>query len=372
MPPFIRGLELNRRFYAEAVRPILDASFPNVPHASALVGTGSDVLGFDDEMSTDHEWGPSLRIFLRDEDAHLANEIREALRHQLPHTFQGYPVGTIPSPGEQGIRIMHATAEGLIDHRVYIVTVRTFALRNLGYDINQPLGAIDWLTFPSQKLRELTSGAVYHDGVGNLTALRKRLAWYPHDVWLYLLAAGWHRIAQEEHLMPRAGSVGDELGSAIIGSRLVRDIMNLCFLTERQYAPYAKWFGTAFKQLKCSADLTPILLRAQIASTWQAREAALGEAYEYLASAHNALGITEALPTKVCNFYDRPFKVIQGNRFLEAIAERITDPDIRRIASEQPIGNIDQWSDNTDLRSNAEYRSAVMGLYRQVDGGIRD
>jgi hypothetical protein len=47
--------------------------------------------------------------------------------------------------------------------------------------------------------------------------------------------------------MPRAGFVGDELGSALIGSRLVRDIMNLCFLLEKQYAPYPKWFGTAFQ-----------------------------------------------------------------------------------------------------------------------------
>ncbi len=362
--PFISGLELNRRFYAEAVRPILEANFPNVPYAAALVGSGSDVLGFDDEMSTDHEWGPSLRLFLREEDAHLADEIREALRVQLPHTFQGYPVGTIPVAGEPGIRIMHTTTHGPIDHRVAVVTVRAFALRNLGNDIQHPLAAVDWLTFPSQKLRELTSGAVYRDGVGELTALRERLAWYPRDVWLYLLAAGWHRIAQEEHLMPRAGFVGDELGAAIIGSRLVRDIMNLCFLMERQYAPYAKWFGTAFRQLKCAADLTPILFRAQIACTWQAREAALTEAYEHLASAHNAFGITEALPTKVCNFYDRPFQVIQGNRFMQAIVERITDPEIRRLAFEHPIGNIDQWSDNTDLCSNADYRPAVIGLYR--------
>ncbi len=32
--------------------------------------------------------------------------------------------------------------------------------------------------------------------------------------------------------MPRAGFVGDEPGSALIGVRLVGDIMNLCFLVE--------------------------------------------------------------------------------------------------------------------------------------------
>ena len=30
---------------------------------------------------------------------------------------------------------------------------------------------------------------------------------------------------------------------------LVRDVMRLAFLIERQYAPYAKWFGTGFARL---------------------------------------------------------------------------------------------------------------------------
>ena len=133
----------------------------------------------------------------------------------------------------------------------------------------------------------MTAGAVYHDGVGALTALRERLAWYPHDVWLYLLAAGWQRIGQEEHLMPRAGYAGDELGAALMGSRLVRDVISLCFLMEKQYAPYPKWFGTAFEQLDCAQALSPALWRAQRARTWQEREAALCEAFEFLARAHN-------------------------------------------------------------------------------------
>ena len=53
---------------------------------------------------------------------------------------------------------------------------------------------------------------MFHDGPGELTALRERLAWYPVDVWRYLLAAGWARLGQEEHLMGRAGYAGDELG----------------------------------------------------------------------------------------------------------------------------------------------------------------
>ena len=53
----MQGLELSRRFYFEAVRPILDRSFPDLEHAAALIGHGSELLGFDDELSQDHQWG---------------------------------------------------------------------------------------------------------------------------------------------------------------------------------------------------------------------------------------------------------------------------------------------------------------------------
>jgi len=68
--------------------------------------------------------------------------------------------------------------------------------------------------------------------------------------------------------------------------------MRLCFLQERQYAPYEKWFGTAFQQLEASAELLGVLEAAMNASTWRGREAALSKAYEALARRHNALGIT--------------------------------------------------------------------------------
>ena len=44
---FIPGLRLAGEFYAEAVRPLLDREFPGLRYAAALLGPGSEVLGFD-------------------------------------------------------------------------------------------------------------------------------------------------------------------------------------------------------------------------------------------------------------------------------------------------------------------------------------
>src|SRR4051794_36460388 len=108
MPTFIPGIELSRRFYHEAVRPLLDTHFPGLPHAAALLGPGSDVLGFDTALSTDHDWGPAVRLFLRDADAGLGAAIYELLRHHLPLEFAGYPVHPPPVPDAPRIRFMQA------------------------------------------------------------------------------------------------------------------------------------------------------------------------------------------------------------------------------------------------------------------------
>ena len=318
MSAFISGQELSRDFYHEAVRPVLDAAFPGVRHGAALLGRGSEVLGFDDEMSTDHDWKPRVLLFLReDEHARLSEAIRESLARQLPSRFRDRP----------------------IDYA--IMTVRGFFLEHLDFDVEVEIEARDWLTFPEQRLRMITAGAVYHDDVG-LQAVRDRLAYYPHDVWLYLLMTGWWRIHPEANLVGRVGAVGDELGSALMGGGLVLELMRLCFLMERHYAPYSKWFGTAFSRLACGTTLSPILTRAVGADTWQERERALMAAYGEVAAMHNALHITAPVATEIHQMWGRPFKVLWGD-FPEALAAKIQDPAVQSIVEQWPIGGVDQF-----------------------------
>jgi hypothetical protein len=140
--------------------------------------------------------------------------------------------------------------------------------------------------------------------------------------------------------------------------------MGLCFLLERRYAPYPKWFGSAFQRLACAAELSPLLWRAQQAATWHEREAALAEAYAVLARMQNALGVTPPLPEVVSPFHDRPFRVIHGERFAEALRAQIASEEVRLIAAGRLIGGIDQWSDSTDLRADISLRPALGALYR--------
>ncbi len=361
---FIPGMELSRRFYWEAVRPVLDRSFLGLPHSAALIGSGSETLGFDDEMSTDHNWGPRLQLFLRPDDWEgLAEEIDAALRNELPRSFLGYSTNfTEPDPDDGGTQGMEASKGGQVNHLVETTTIGGFFRSYLNFDIDGTVCAADWLTFPQQKLRTITSGGIFHDGIG-LDSVRARFGWYPPDLWLYLLAAGWARIGQDEHLMGRAGLVGDELGSALIAGRLVRDVMRLCFLMERQYAPYAKWLGTAFAQLESATALTDRLLAVLGAGAWQDRDRLLSEAYRVVAVRHNQLGLTEPMPETPTGFFGRPFRVMALHGFADALLRSVRDPEVAELAQGRPIGSIDQFSDSTDLLEAAELRLSLRALY---------
>jgi hypothetical protein len=183
-----------------------------------------------------------------------------------------------------------------------------------------------------------------------------------------MLASGWTRIGQEEHLMGRAGQAGDELGSALIAARLVRDAMNLCFLMDRQFAPYAKWFGAAFLRLDAGPRLAPLLDAALRAAGYDQRGDALAAVYEFLAAKHNALGLTGPMPARVSPFWSRPFPVIHGGRFAEALVSGIRDPEVRAIAARGLIGNIDQVSDNTDVLENTAH-ARIRRLYAPEENG---
>ena len=335
MAEFVGGLELSRLFYGEAVRPILDARFPGLAHGAALLGRGSEVLGFDDEMSTDHDWKPRVLVFLTEHD-HVRHgaDVDAVLRRELPSRFRDRPV----------------------DHKIH--SVRGYFIEQLDVDVGGEITPRDWLTLPEHGLRTLASGEVFHDDVG-LDAARGRLAYYPPDVWLYLLVAGWWRVHPEANLVGRAGAVGDELGSALIGARLVSDLMRLCFLMEREYAPYSKWFGTAFSRLTCGPDLTPTLWRVLRSKTWQDREEALLAAYEKLAAMHNELRLTEPVSMEIERMWDRPFRVAWAD-FPGLLQAEIQDPAVRGIADRWPVGPVDQFR---DLLWPARNRRLLLGIF---------
>lgn len=349
----IDGLDLAERFFHDAVEPVVARACPGLRYAAALIGPGSEVLGYDTATSRDHDWGPRSVLFLAESDwVALATGLTETLDRELPDASRGYPVRFAVSDPGAGIGLV--PREAAPSHRVQITSVEQWSQRHLGVAAPLELGADQWLTIPQQRLLEITAGRVFRDDDGRLTAVRSAFTWYPGDVWRYLLACQWQRVAQLEPFVGRAGDVGDDLGSRLIGAALIRDAMRLAFLVERRYAPYAKWSGTAFQRLALAMQLSPLLTNAAGAAQWRERELALNQSFEVLGHATNSLVLADPVDPSPRPFYDRPYRVMEAHRYRDALDRRITDANVRGIIARNGwIGAVDQFSDSVDLLTSA-------------------
>jgi hypothetical protein len=72
----VSGVALSRVYYDELVGPAIRARWPGLPHAAARLGSGSDILGFQDAVSRDHDFGLRLNLLVPSDvsgqvDAHV-------------------------------------------------------------------------------------------------------------------------------------------------------------------------------------------------------------------------------------------------------------------------------------------------------------
>jgi hypothetical protein len=360
MTTFLKGLDLCESFYNEVARPILHQNFPLLQYSAGLIGYGSDVIGLDDEMSTDHEWGPRLHLFLPEEDFDLwKGQISSMFSMNFPYQYHGYFTNfTPPDLNDHGVRRMVKVNDGPVNPHVQYHTLRSY------FEDFMPLEDISipkWLTFDEHGLLGITSGRVFHDDLG-LNTIRQKLAYFPHDVWLWMMASQWTMIAEEEAFTGRCGSVGDDLGSRLVAARQVHRIMRLCFLMEKQYAPYSKWFGSAFNKLKIASVLSPILEKVLLAVLWKERDELLGHAYTIAADQHNSLGLTDFLSSNARDYFGRPFQVLFAERFSKALKNQIRNPGLKELIP--AIGSVNQFTDSTAIYSDGKVCEKLRILYQ--------
>lgn len=359
MREFIPALNLNEQFYHEVVAPLIAARFPGLKYSAGLIGWGSEVVGFDDAVSTDHNWGLRFQIFLSDADyGRLARTLDRVLDDNLPPDFLGFPTSF---PVEVNDDQRAANARTKARHNIEIDTIKGYFSRYLGCNPFGEIRAAEWLSFPEHKLLAVTAGRVFDDDSGDLTAVRRKLVYYPRDVWLYMLAAQWDAILEEQAFVGRAGDAGDELGSAVIASRQIERIMKLGFLMELNYAPYSKWLGTAFRSLRCSAKLLPVFEEIIRSRQWRARDRAMARAYSIAADIHNSLGITASLGTETDGYFERPYTVLADGGFPIEIRKQISSPEVLKLLR---LGSVNQLVSSDNILNEPQNIKRLRTLYR--------
>lgn len=162
----VSGAALSRLYYDVVVLPAVAARWPGLPHAAGRLGSGSDVLGFDDFVSRDHDWGLRLNLLLPPD---VVKQVNAHLDAALPDTFDGYPIR------------FATTWDPQVRHRVQVEDVSTFVASRTGITASDSLSVAEWLSLTGQAALEVTAGPIFVDTAGELATVRERLAWYPDD-----------------------------------------------------------------------------------------------------------------------------------------------------------------------------------------------
>lgn len=345
----LNGVELARHYYWDIVLPLLESRRRGIAHAAGRLGSGSDVLGLDDSISRDHDWGLRLTLFVDDCDVEPTACF---LARALPDSFQGWPTR------------FATTWDPTIRPRIEVDTPENFARSRLGIGVDKDWDALDWLAVTGQSVLEVTAGDVFVDSHGGISEIRRRLTWYPADVWYYVVAADWHRIGQLLPSMGRAGSRGDEFGSRILTARIANIAMHLAFLLQRRWPPYDKWIGTLFAELPVAATIAAPFEAVLKLNEWPLRQSALSEVLNGLHDFQRSVGLPtghEALEP----FWDRPFCGVRRS-VTELLLDAVTDPLVRRLPV--GVGSVEQWVDSVDvLTDNRRRVDAAAALRRALE-----
>ena len=244
----MRGLEIAKAFYHEYGEPMLREKFPEIlPFmAVGLLGRGSECLGFDDEVSRDHDFEPGFCVFLPGEeivDRRTAFLLERAYAG-LPKEFMGLRRAVISPVGGARHGVLR-TAEFMTD---------------LVGSSDGRLDLTGWMTVPDHAL----SGEIFTDPYGEVTAIRERLRRQPVDVKRKKLAGHLLLMGQSgQYNYKRCLAHGETAAAQLAVTEFVKSTMSVVFLLNNTYQPYYKWSFRAMRalpRLSLEAELLEYLL----------------------------------------------------------------------------------------------------------------
>ena len=234
----IKGLELSKRYFYDIVLPEFEKSLKDILPLCAfgLVGEGSECYGYDDELSQDHDFGPSVCIWLRKDDyLKYKDKINEILK-TLPKTYLGFQE---LKESEWG------------NNRRGLLNIDDFYFKFIG-SANPPQTINNWQKIPETALATVTNGEVFIDNLGEFTKIREQLLnYYPEAIRQNKIATRLMNISQHGlYNYVRCLRRNDLVAANQCLYLFVDEVIHLVFLLNRRYKIFYKWANRALLDLK--------------------------------------------------------------------------------------------------------------------------
>ena len=243
---FEKGIDICRRYYERFVRPMIDEKFPEYASriAAGLSGEGSDAFGYDDEISRDHDWGPSVCLFITDEtDKEIGDALRKAYE-ELPEEMDGIKrAPCVRGKSRRGVQVISTFFERLTGASEY--------------------EDIDWRNTESYRLAAAVNGEIWRDDEGIVTDFRNKLSkGYPENILFLNLAEGCARFSREgQYNAQRVKQRNDDITSCMFTYDAIREAMKLKLLLAGRFCPHDKWLRRELLSLEDGREFDDLLVK---------------------------------------------------------------------------------------------------------------
>lgn len=217
---FKNNLTQSRSFYEQYGKSMIRESFPDYESriAVGMVGEGSDCFGFDDEISTDHDYAVGFCMWLTEED-------KQAIGTELQKAYED-------------LLMQHGNAKENTER----LNIRrgVFVISHFYADAHE-----EW------QLAEKVNGEVFRDDLGLFTQKREELLqYYPENVWRKKLATLLHEFSQYGQCnYARMMARGDCLTASMCINKAIESAMDIVYVLNKTYAPYYKWKKKGIEKL---------------------------------------------------------------------------------------------------------------------------
>ena len=242
----------------------------------ALVGVGSECLGFDDEISEDHDFSSRCQLFLDDSD-----------------------YKTYKSDLESSLKIfckdLESLTSNLKDVNVEIMPISNFYKYYTLFE-NGPKTESEYRKVPMDLLCVATNGKVFLDNLGKFSEIRNRLLnFYPEDIRLKKIAFQLNKMAQSgQYNYSRMIKRGDTVAANIAQGEFVKHYLEFVHLLNKKYMPFYKWSYRSACSLEILGNFTQKNLKKLSEASIYEKESVIEEICLTVVNTLNELGLSNS------------------------------------------------------------------------------
>ena len=273
----LTGLE-RAEIVAKYTSEFIKAKYPDLYSriCLALVGVGSECLGFDDEISEDHDFSSRCQLFLDDSD-----------------------YKTYKSDLESSLKIFCKNLESLTsnlkDVNIEIMPISNFYKYYTLFE-NGPKTESEYRKVPMDLLCVATNGKVFLDNLGKFSEIRNRLLnFYPEDIRLKKIAFQLNKMAQSgQYNYSRMIKRGDTVAANIAQGEFVKHYLEFVHLLNKKYMPFYKWSYRSACSLEILGNFTQRNLKKLSEASIYEKESLIEEICLTVVNTLNELGLSNS------------------------------------------------------------------------------